>query len=56
MNDGISVRRATGTKHKFVDTFISRERHLHRAGFPGRDSLTQTSILWLNGVPALRQL
>lgn len=55
MNDGISVRRAIGTKHEFMDRVILRDRHLNRAGFPGRDSLTQTCVLWLNGVRAQRQ-
>lgn len=52
MNDGIPVRWTTRMKHELLYRTLLRTMHLDRAGFPERDSVTETNVHWLIGVPA----
>lgn len=56
MSGGISVSCLPSTKDELVYRIILRDKHLNGVGFPGRDSLTEASVLWLKGVPALKRI
>lgn len=56
MSGGILVSCLPSMKDELVYRIILRDKHLNGVGFLGRDSLTEASVLWLKGVPALKRI